>query len=281
MTSHGRRATARRRASAPVEASSTEKPWRTRSSTTARRSASSGSATSAVRSATGVVSNGRGSSGGARPALRPPGRSAGRRSRRLGRRHRPDDAAVDGVEALEEPLRLPRPGEELHRRRSGTARGAPRAGSSIRSVTTGKRAEAGSTCSGRRTAYPSVRDGGMPRKAASPRRRCHCGTASRRPRPRSTRTRSTADTEDDARGGGGVLRHEDPVVPATQDALGGESVDRVRLEDHDTACVRQRSLPMLVELRRRAPGGWEREPRREARPRTAAQYSHTKSLGSK
>jgi hypothetical protein len=45
-----------------------------------------------------------------------------------------------------------------------------------------------------------------------------------------------------------VLRHEDPVVLAAQDALGGEAIDRVGFEDDDAPRVRHNSLPTALML---------------------------------
>ena len=203
-------------------------------------------------------------------AVRGVDRPRGRR-RRLGRGRRPDDVAEDGVEALEEPARLPRPGEELHHgeaARRGRLRGQVvhpqrhdrEAGRGRVDV---QRAQHGVPVrQGRRDAA----EGGVP-AAALP-----LGNGLEAAEAEVDEDEVDGGHRGHARGGGGVLRHEDPVVLATENALGGKAVDRVGFEDHDTPCIRQRSLPTLNEAPpSRAGRAGRGMPRRRARPRTAAQ----------
>ena len=184
-------------------------------------------------------------------------RPRGRR-RRLGRGRRPDHVAEDGVEALEQPARLPRPREELHHgeaaRRGGLRGQVVHPQRHDREAGRGRvdvqRAQHGVPVRQRRW---DAAEGGVP-AAALP-----LGDGLEAAEAEVDEDEVDGGHRGHARGGGGVLRHEDPVVLAAQKPLGGEAVDRVGFEDHDTPCIRQRSLPILNEARRRAPGGWERD----------------------
>ena len=245
-TSHGRRATARRSASAPVEASSTEKPWRTRSVHD--------------RAAIGVVRvhDERGAQRDGRALER--SRSA-RSARLLPRaprgldrpRRRVATASTGGVgrmtwrKTVSRPSTSP-PAFHGRGRNSTTAKRHGGGGSEGRVVHPQRHdREAGRgrvdvqwaqhgvpVRQGRRDAA----EGGVP-AAALP-----LGNGLEAAEAEVDEDEVDGGHRGNARGGGGVLRHEDPVVLATQKALGGEAVDRVGFEDHDTPCIRQRSLPI-------------------------------------
>ena len=256
-TSHGRRATASRTASAPVEASNTEKPWRARSSATR---ASVGVVR--IHDQGGAQRDGRAverprSCGLRRLAPRFSARVDGPRGRRgpSGRGRVPEVTSVDCVEALDEPVRLPRPGEELHD--GEAARRGRLRGQVVHSQRHDREAgRGGIDVQGAQHRVPIRQGRGQAAEGGVPAPTLPLGNRLEAAEAKVDQDEVHGRHRGHPGGRGGVLRHEDPVVLSTQDALGGEAVDRVRFEDHDTPCIRQRSLPTLMRLRCRAPGGW-------------------------